>query len=163
MNTTIITGNIAADAVVRTNEGKDSAINFSVAVNKKWRNQAGEVQQQTTWFECTIWRKPDATSVAQYIKKGGIITVRGEVSARAYADQTGAPQAKLSLRVEDFTFAGSSGQQPQAPAQPQASAPAFQANTPAPQQWATPQPSAPQQWASPQPWASIDPTKDLPF
>lgn len=157
MNTTIITGNIAADAVVRHNEGKDSAISFSVAVNKKWRNQAGEVQQQTTWFDCTIWRKPENTTVANYLKKGVMATIRGEVSARAWADKTtGEPQTRLNLKVEDIVF-NSSGQQA-APA-PQVSAQAQQFTAPAQATYAsTPATAA---WPATQPQQSSN--NDLPF
>lgn len=130
MNTTIITGNIAQDATVRTNPNNDSSISFGVAVNKKWKNQAGEIKEETTWFDCTIWRKPEKTSIANYLKKGTFVTVQGEVSTRAYANKDGDPVARLCLKVEDIVFNNpgqhTSTAQVNPPAQPAFNAPQAQ-------------------------------------
>lgn len=115
MNTTSITGRVGKDAEIRPFNEK-SAINFSVATTEKWRDKQGQVQEQTTWFNCTIWAAADrAQNVAQYIRKGDMISLRGKVSTRPYVGASGEPQASLELRVDEFTFCGSpKNQQPAA-------------------------------------------------
>jgi len=122
MNLTVITGNVAQDATIRTNIGNDSSISFSVAVNKKWRNQAGETQEQTTWFDCTIWRKPESTAIANYLKKGSFVCIKGEVSTRAYLSKSGEPASRLCIKVDDISFVNQSG--PSVPVQSDTSVPA---------------------------------------
>ena len=63
---------------------------FSIATSRKWTNQNGESQEKTTWFRVTCWRKT-AELAAQYLKKGRLVLVEGDIDASAYTDREGAP------------------------------------------------------------------------
>lgn len=107
MNQTIISGNIGQDATIKDFEGQ-SAINFSVAVSEKWKNKQGEKQERTTWIACVMWKPSEKTSIAQYLKKGTKVLVTGESGAEAYNDKEGKAIAKLTLKVSNVEFIGSS-------------------------------------------------------
>src|SRR5579863_5884628 len=93
----IVVGYIGADAEIRYLPDGTAVTNFSVAVNKHFRNAKGDKAQKTTWFNVALWGERGETLVS-YLKKGTMVLVTGEVSADTYADkQTGAPLASLKL------------------------------------------------------------------
>ncbi len=73
-----VTGYVAKDPEPRAN-GK--AQGFSIPVSK------GR-DKPTTWVRVTAWGK-DAEYVAQYIRKGSLVTVSGEMELREYESAKG--------------------------------------------------------------------------
>jgi len=134
MNRTQIIGNLGQDAEVKAFEGGQSAISFSVAVTEKWNDASGVKQERTDWFRCTLWRKPEQTSIANYLKKGTKVLVEGKASARAWANATtGELNAALEIRVANVELLGGlPAEQNGAPAQQAAPAQTYaQASQPA--------------------------------
>jgi single-strand DNA-binding protein len=78
---------------------------FSVAVNKRFTNKDGERVERVTWYKVTCWRKL-AETCAQYLKKGRTVIVEGDLTAEAYTDKEGKPQAKLVLTATSVQFVG---------------------------------------------------------
>lgn len=100
-----IIGRIGKDAEVK-DFNNNQVINFSVAVSEKFTNkQTGEITTNTLWFECAKWG--NNTSVAQYIKKGGQIFVKGKINNRAWLDQSGTPQFTNGINVFEIELLGS--------------------------------------------------------
>ena len=100
-----IIGRIGKDAEVK-DFNNNKVINFSVAVSEKFTNkQTGEITTNTLWFECAKWG--NNTSVAQYIKKGGQIFVKGKINNRAWLDQNGTPQVTNGINVFEIELLGS--------------------------------------------------------
>lgn len=135
-------GNLGGDAQVRTiNDNQRAVISFSVAISEKWKDAAGNAQEKTTWVKCSIWRKPDQTAIAQYLKQGQMVYVEGEPSARAYIDQaSGEAKSSLEVNVRDIQLLGSARPaQPTMGGAPMAPAPR-PTQTPAPTPMPTPAP-----------------------
>jgi single-strand DNA-binding protein len=105
---TIVIGHLGSDAEMRYTPSGVPVTSFSLATNRRWTNQNGEQQEKTTWFRVTIWRK-QAETAAQYLKKGQLVLVEGDVEARAYNDRDGNPRASLDLTATNWRFVGSSG------------------------------------------------------
>lgn len=80
-----IIGNIGNDAQVKDFNGK-KYIAFNVAHSEKFKNQQGVETERTTWVSVL---KPGESAVAQYLKKGTPVFVRGDLSVKAYKDNTG--------------------------------------------------------------------------
>lgn len=77
-----IIGNIGNDAQVKDFNGK-KYIAFNVAHSEKFKNQQGVETERTTWVSVL---KPGESAVAQYLKKGTPVFVRGDLSVKAYQD-----------------------------------------------------------------------------
>jgi single-strand DNA-binding protein len=151
---TIVFGNVGNDAEIRATQTGMSVISFSVAHSEKWKDAQGQVQERTTWVRCSLWRKPDACGVAQYIKKGTKVLVEGQPSASAWLGNDGTAQAALELRVTNLELGGGTaggGNAGQSSHQPYQAAPAA---SPRPQQ------TYQQTYASTTPLTDDD---DLPF
>ena len=105
---TVIVGNVGREPEMRFTPNGKPVTNFSVAVNRKWKNQAGEQQEKTTWFRVTAWDKL-AELCNQYLSKGRMVLVTGEVTASAYTNQAGEPAASLEITARDVKFLGGNG------------------------------------------------------
>jgi single-strand DNA-binding protein len=87
-----IAGNIGKSAEVRT-AGQGKVTGWTVAVDDGWGDK-----KTTIWFDCNWWGQR-GEKVAQYIQKGGKITVAGELSKREHDGKT-----YLTVNVSDVTL-----------------------------------------------------------
>jgi single-strand DNA-binding protein len=87
-----IAGNIGQGAVTR-DAGQSKVTGWTVAVDDGWGDK-----KTTIWFDCNWWGQR-GEKVAQYIQKGGKITVAGELSKREHDGKT-----YLTVNVTDVTL-----------------------------------------------------------
>jgi single-strand DNA-binding protein len=87
----LFTGRLTGKAEVKTVKDK-SLIHFTVAINEKWKNKAGEKKEKTVFVDCTYWRN---TGLAEFLYKGSVVEILGWVEAQAYESQTKGLQSRL--------------------------------------------------------------------
>ena len=92
MKSIVIAGNIGKNAEVRQ-AGQSKVTGWTVAVDDGWGDK-----KTTIWFDCN-WFGQRGEKVAQYIQKGGKITVSGELSKREHEGKT-----YLTVNVNDVTL-----------------------------------------------------------
>jgi len=96
-------GRLGADPEARyTPEGRLVA-NFRVAVNRRWKNAQGEVQEATEWVEVAAWG-PLAELCDQFLRKGRRVWVRGRPEARAWQGKDGEVRAALRVVAREVQF-----------------------------------------------------------
>lgn len=95
MKSISISGNIGKDAATRTTQGGDKVTSWSVAVEER-----NGQDKRTIWFDCTLWGKR-GESLAQYLTKGGKVSVSGELSTREHEGKT-----YLTVRADQVTLMG---------------------------------------------------------
>lgn len=93
-----IIGNIGNDAQVKDFNGK-KYIAFNVAHSEKFKNQQGVETERTTWVSVL---KPGESAVAQYLKKGTPVFVRGDLSVKAYKDNAGNWQVGVNCLAREI-------------------------------------------------------------
>lgn len=98
---TTLIGHIGQDCQIRTLDGGRVVTSFSVAYTETWKNQAGEKQERTQWFNCSYFTAT-TPGVAEYLRKGALVCVTGRVSARAYLNQAQQAAASLELNVGEI-------------------------------------------------------------
>lgn len=102
----IVTGNITRDPELRTTPNGANVVSFSVAVNRVYRDNAGNNQESVSFIDCTAWGKP-AEIIAQYARKGTGMLVSGRLEQRSWEDKTtGQKRSRTEIIVEDFNFIG---------------------------------------------------------
>lgn len=106
---TIIVGNLGGDPEMRYTPSGTAVTNFSVAVSRRWTGRDGQKQEKTTWFRVNAWDKL-AELCNQYLSKGRLVLVEGEVEARAWTTQEGEARASLDLRAFNVQFLGGAAQ-----------------------------------------------------
>ena len=100
MNSWNFTGNLGRDAEQRFTTNGDSVVSFSVGVKSGFGEKA-----TTTWANCAMFGKR-GEAVAQYLKKGTLVGIVGEVNNREYQDKEGQKRYSLDVRVNDLTLLG---------------------------------------------------------
>jgi len=100
MNVFTFSGNLGRDAERRYTAGGDSAVSFSVAVKSGFGDKA-----VTSWIKCNLWGKR-GESVMPYLKKGQLVGVSGEFSAREWQDKEGQTKISNEVRVNDVQLLG---------------------------------------------------------
>ena len=104
---TTIVGHVGQDAELRYTPAGVPVTSFSVAVNRRWNDANGQAQEQVTWFRVACWRKL-AEIAAQYVKKGKLILVAGDIAANAYSNREGAAVGTLELTANTLRFLSAS-------------------------------------------------------
>jgi single-strand DNA-binding protein len=96
-------GNLGKDAIIGNANGK-TVINFSVAHSEKYKDQAGNQQERTTWVECAYWT--ERTAIVPYLKKGTTVYVEGNPSVEMYTTNQGTSGVKMRLNVREVQLLG---------------------------------------------------------
>lgn len=101
MNVFTFTGNLGNDAEQRFTPNGDSIVSFSVPCKSGFGDKA-----VTSWIKCSLWGKR-GESVLPYLKKGQLVGVSGEFSAREWTDKEGQKRVSNECRVNDVQLLGS--------------------------------------------------------
>lgn len=116
MNVWNFTGHCAADAETRFTQSGDAIVSFSVGVKSGYGDKA-----TTTWARCSMFGKR-GEAVAQYLTKGQLVGISGEVAMRDWQDKEGQKRTALEVRVNDLTLLGKNDGKQQSQPSPQRSA-----------------------------------------
>ncbi|QRQ79149.1 single-stranded DNA-binding protein [Glutamicibacter protophormiae] len=85
----VATGNLAADAELRTTQSGRSVLNFRIADSKSRKNdQGGWDKIAENWFNVAIWGEL-AEFYANFLKKGTRVKITGEFYQREYDKKDG--------------------------------------------------------------------------
>lgn len=106
---TVVVGYLGRDPEMRYTPSGQAVTNFSVATTRKWTGQDGQPQEKTTWFRVAAWGKL-AELCNQYLSKGRLVLVEGDIDASAYTGQDGQPRAGLELTARNVQFLGGANQ-----------------------------------------------------
>jgi single-strand DNA-binding protein len=88
----LFTGRLTANATVNAVKGDKQVINFTVAINQKWKNKAGEKKEKTAFVDCAYWRN---SGVAEYLTKGAVVEISGWMEAQGYQSKSDGIKARL--------------------------------------------------------------------
>ena len=101
LNRVQLMGNLGRDPETRyTANGRKYAI-FTLAVNRMWKNAAGEKQEHTDWFMINAWGKL-ADIAIQYLKKGRLVFVEGRLQTDRWEDPKGETHYRTTVVAQSF-------------------------------------------------------------
>jgi single-strand DNA-binding protein len=83
LNKCMIIGNLGRDPEMRYTASGVAVTQFSVAVTRNTRDEAGEWKEETEWFRVVIFREP-AERAAERLRKGSKVYVEGRIQTRQY-------------------------------------------------------------------------------
>lgn len=103
-NQVILAGHITRDPELRYTPKGAAVVDFGIAINRSWENSNGEKQDEVTFVDITAWEKR-AEVIAEYLKKGDPILVRGRLSTEQWEDKnTGQKRSRLKVILDEFQF-----------------------------------------------------------
>ena len=100
MNSWNFTGNLGGDAETKLLPNGDALVSFSVGVKAGFGERAS-----TTWARCSMFGKR-GQAVAEFLTKGQLVGVVGELSAREWTANDGTKRTSIEVRVADLTLLG---------------------------------------------------------
>ena len=107
LNKVMIIGNLTRDPELR-HTGKGTAVaEIGIAINRVWKDESGQKQEETTFVEVTLWGR-QAEVAAEYLTKGRPVYIEGRLQTDTWDDkETGKKRSKLTIVGESLQFLGS--------------------------------------------------------
>ena len=99
-NVTLI-GNLVDDPELRFTPSGVAMAKVRFAVNRRWRGQDGEWQEQTSFFTGTVWRE-QAETVAESLQKGTRVIVSGRLEQRSWETDDGDKRSVVEVQIDEI-------------------------------------------------------------
>ena len=100
-NTVTLVGNVTDDPELRFTPSGAAVANFTVAVNRRYKNADGQWEDKLDgFFRCNCWRDM-AEHVAESLTKGTRIVVTGRLQQRSWEDQDGGKRSAFEIQVDE--------------------------------------------------------------
>lgn len=100
-NTVTMVGNLVDDPELRFTQSGVAMARIRIAVNRRWRDQNGQWQEDTGFFSGTCWREL-AENVAESLQKGDRVVVTGRMEQRSWETPEGERRSVVEVSVDDI-------------------------------------------------------------
>ena len=100
-NSVVLVGNLVEDPELRFTPSGVPMAKLRFAVNRRWRDQAGEWQEETSYFGGTLWRD-HAENAAESLHKGARVIVVGRLEQRSWETQEGEKRSVVEVNIEEI-------------------------------------------------------------
>ena len=108
VNKVLLIGHLGRDAETAYTASQVAVTKFSVATNRRWKDQAtGEWKEETDWTRVVLWR---GENVAPYLVKGTQVYVEGRLQTRSYDDKDGKKVWATDVVADEVILLGGRGQ-----------------------------------------------------
>lgn len=108
VNKVILVGHLGRDAETKFTPSGASVSKFSVATNRRWKDQqTGEWKEETDWVNVVLWRQEN---LATYLTRGKQVYVEGRIQTRSYDDKDGKKQYFTEVVADDVILLGGRGE-----------------------------------------------------
>jgi|PlaIllAssembly_1097288.scaffolds.fasta_scaffold1170216_2 single-strand DNA-binding protein len=108
VNKVILIGNLGRDPEVRYLPSGEAVANFSIATTEKWKDKAGEAQEQTEWHRVSFFGR-QAEICGEYLRKGSSVYIEGRLQTRKWTDKDGNERTTTEIRGDRMQMLGSRG------------------------------------------------------
>ena len=102
LNKAMIIGNLGRDPEMRYTPNGQAVTQFTVAVNRNYKDADGAWQEETEWFRVVAWG-PLAERTAEYLRKGRKVYVEGRLQTRQWEDRDGQKRYTTELIAQTVT------------------------------------------------------------
>jgi single-strand DNA-binding protein len=102
LNKAMIIGNLGRDPEMRYTQNGQAVTQFTVAVNRNYKDPSGEWKEETEWFRVVAWAAL-AERTAEYLRKGRKVYVEGRLQTRTWEGQDGQKHYTTELIANTVT------------------------------------------------------------
>lgn len=100
-NSITLIGNLVEDPELRFTPSGVPMARLRFAVNRRWRDNSGEWQEDTSFFTGTVWRD-QAETVAESLQKGTRVIVTGRLEQRSWETQEGEKRSVVEVAIDEI-------------------------------------------------------------
>lgn len=101
LNMVQLIGNVTQDPEVKQIPSGASVATITIATNRSWKDQNGQVQEETEFHNVVLWRGL-ADIAQQYIRKGSKVYIRGYLKTRSWESQDGSKKYRTEIIGDDL-------------------------------------------------------------
>lgn len=102
VNKAVIVGRLGQDPETRYMPSGGAVTNLSVATDSQWTDkQTKEKQKRTEWHRVTIYGRL-AEIAAEYLKKGSLVYLEGELQTRKWTDKAGIERHTTEINAREM-------------------------------------------------------------
>ena len=105
LNHVVLAGNLTRDPELRQVTPERAVANFGIAVNRRWRNPAGEPTEEVTFLDIEAWGRTGEL-VGQYLRKGSPAYIEGRLKLDTWEDKEGQKRSRLKVVADNVQFLG---------------------------------------------------------
>lgn len=109
LNKVFLMGNLTRDPELRYVPSGTAVANFTLAVNRPYKDNSGEKKEDVSFIRIVVWGKM-AEICGEYLTKGRPVLVEGRLKSRSWEDQSGQKRSALDVVAVNVQFLGSKGQ-----------------------------------------------------
>ena len=102
LNKAMIICNLCRDPEMRYTPNCQAVTQFTVAVNRNYKDASGEWKEETEWFRVVAWAAL-AERTAEYLRKGRKVYVEGRLQTRSWEDKDGQKRYTTELVANTVT------------------------------------------------------------
>ena len=102
LNKAMIIGNLGRDPEMRYTPNGQAVTQFTVAVNRNYKDASGEWKEETEWFRVVAWAQL-AERTAEHLRKGNKVYVEGRLQTRSWEDKDGQKRYTTELVANQVT------------------------------------------------------------
>jgi single-strand DNA-binding protein len=103
LNRVFMVGRLTKDPEIRQTTNGTPVTNFTIAVNRRYKNAAGEWKDETTFVGIVAWQKL-AELCKQYLAKGRAVLVEGKLQTHSWETEDGQKRTLLEVRADRIEF-----------------------------------------------------------
>ena len=96
-----ISGRLTRDPELKFLDAGRAVVKLSVAVERKWKDSAGEEVKKVSFFEVVQYGQP-AEHVANSLKKGYSVVVTGRLEQRSWDTEDGAKRSIIEVIADEI-------------------------------------------------------------
>ncbi len=108
LNRVILIGNLTDDPELRYTQSGTARTRFSIAVNRRYRDKEGNLQDDTTFVPIVVWG-PQAENCANYLAKGRQVAIDGRLRIDSFQTEEGERRKIAEVVAETVQFLGGGG------------------------------------------------------
>jgi single-strand DNA-binding protein len=113
LNKVFLMGNLTRDPELRYIPSGTAVANFSLAINRAYKDAGGEKKEEVSYVRVVVWGKM-AEVCGEYLTKGRPVLVEGRLKSRSWEAQDGQKRSALDVVATSVQFIGAKGDRPQA-------------------------------------------------
>jgi single-strand DNA-binding protein len=107
LNKVFLIGNLTRDPELRVTPKGTAICQFSLAVNRQFKDESGQTRDETAFIDIEAWGK-QGELVSKYLTKGSPAMVEGRLKLDQWEDKTsGQKRSKLKVVLENVQFLSS--------------------------------------------------------
>lgn len=101
-NQVVIVGNLTRDPELRYTPNGAAMVKCSIAVNRRFRDEAGQWKDgDTSFFDVTAWRTL-AENVAESLTQGARVVVSGRLRTNSWETPDGDKRSKVEIEADEI-------------------------------------------------------------